>query len=106
MPTADGADAESFDSEPVEGTEDVELISLTDILQDKTCGDECEILDMLRKHIRCANHTLNLVADIDCKSARSDEKYKRIYDRVMAKVQESAMLSLEVRNMQMWLTRL
>ena len=87
MPTADGADAESSDSEQVEGTEDVELISLTDILRDKTCGDECEILDMLRKHIRCANHTLNLVADIDCKSARSDEKYKRIYVRVMAKVQ-------------------
>jgi len=89
MSTYDSVDAESYDreSETSEGTEEVQLISLSDILQDETNDDDCELLDMLRKHIRCANHTLNLVADVDCKSARTDEKYKRVYDRVMGKVQ-------------------
>ena len=46
-----------------------------------------EFPDMLRKHIRCANHTLNLVAAVDSRHARSDEKYKRVSDKAMGKVQ-------------------
>ena len=88
MSTGDSVDAESHDresetSEGAEDHEDVKLISLTDILQDETNDDDSELFDMLCKHIRCANHMLNLVADVDCKSARTDEKYKRVYNRVM-----------------------
>jgi hypothetical protein len=42
---------------------------------------------MFNKQIRCANHSLNLIAAVDSRSARSTDKYKRSYDRAMSKVQ-------------------
>ena len=42
---------------------------------------------MLHKRIRCATHTLNLVVAVDSREARKDEKYKRLCDKAMGKVQ-------------------
>ena len=46
-----------------------------------------EVASLMNKPIRCANHTLNLVAAVDSLKARHDDKYKRQYDKAMAKVQ-------------------
>ena len=75
--------------------DDVQMINIHEMMQvdrDRRSDDSEEELDdelpsMLRKQIRCANHTLNLVAAVDSRAARSDDKYKRMYDRSMGKVQ-------------------
>lgn len=41
----------------------------------------------LRKHVCCATHTLNSVADVDSRNSRKNDKYNCMYDKAMAKVQ-------------------
>jgi len=67
---------------------DVETIPIHELLTEETNADmDDDFPHMRAKQIRCANHTLNLVAAVDSRAARVDDKYKRTYDNAMAKVQ-------------------
>jgi hypothetical protein len=89
------AQASSSDhSQDTEGEEDdtagdnIEVIDYNEKFQINTGSElDYEVSNMLHKHIRCATHTLNLVAAVDSREARKDDKYKRMYDKAMGKVQ-------------------
>ena len=72
---------------------DVEMLSLSDIVNPEMIGDQDDelddspVVDLLLQHKRCANHTLNLVAAVDTFKARDNARYKRAYDSAMSKVQ-------------------
>lgn len=65
----------------------VELLDIQELIQGAGDVVDPELVTMLNKQIRCANHSLNLIAAVDSKSARSADKYKRSFDRAMSKVQ-------------------
>lgn len=86
----EAACSESIDTDGVDAavsTDDagVEAVPIHDLLAEEASRDDD--LKMIAKQVRCANHTLNLVAAVDSRAARSDDKFKRAYDNAMAKVQ-------------------
>lgn len=94
MDTPDTADsitqAESNNEVEVENDQDddsVEVLDIQELIHGAGEVVDPELVAMLNKQIRCANHSLNLIAAVDSKSARSADNYKRSYDRAMSKVQ-------------------
>jgi len=78
-------DTDDVDAEVSTDDESVEAVPIHDLLAEEASRDDD--LKMIAKQVRCANHTLNLVAAVDSRAARSDDKFKRTYDNAMAKVQ-------------------
>ena len=56
-------------------------------LEDDESEIESSVTKLLLQHKLCATHMLNLVTEDDSFKARENVKYKRIYDKAMAKVQ-------------------
>jgi hypothetical protein len=48
---------------------ELEAISVVDLIQGDEATVDLDIVTMLKKHVRCANHTLNLVASVDALNA-------------------------------------
>lgn len=65
----------------------VEVEDLQDMFRKEDPVVDVDLVNMFHKQVRCANHTLNLVASVDSLSARKDDRYKRLYDRAMGKIQ-------------------
>jgi hypothetical protein len=68
-----------------EGERQVASVAVEDILDCEVFGDP----GLLPPHMRCAAHTLNLVATVDANKALEDKDtpFKTIYRRTMAKAQ-------------------
>jgi hypothetical protein len=90
-------DAETSECEP-DDVDNVDVIPFENVIStwyepDAADGEyeselETEIVHAkLLQHKRCANHALNLVAEVDGFKARENAKYRRTYDSAMAKVQ-------------------
>lgn len=77
---------ESADNDEIEEFP-VEVENLQDMFRQDDPVIDVDLINMFRKQVRCTNHTLNLVASVDSLSARKDDKFKRLYDRAMGKVQ-------------------
>lgn len=74
------------DSDVVEsaGDEDVINVDVFSLLQSINSEEDEDMMLPPQKY--CGNHTLNLVASVNALDARSDTGYKRMYDRVVAKI--------------------
>jgi hypothetical protein len=85
--TSSSSGSNEFDTDGANEHEDGEAFEVMDLV---SIGSGFEVDEdlarLINKPIRCANHTLNLVAAVDSLSARNDDKYKRQYDKAMAKV--------------------
>jgi len=69
----------------MEEEQEVELIAISDILNEQTSFD-ADSPYSLPPHHRCANHTLNLVATKDSEKALSDPLYKKQLRSTFAKM--------------------
>ena len=95
---ADCSNSSDIDSGVEHKDDGMEMIRIGDLLlqqeeelvensDEEYFGQEHVTRILHKKHIRCACHTLNLVAAVDSRAARSDNEYKRMSDKALAKVQ-------------------
>lgn len=77
--------SESENLEEEEEKQEVELIEISDILNEQTII-EADSPYKLPPHHRCASHTLNLVATKDSERAISDPLYKKQFRSTIAKM--------------------
>ena len=61
------------------------VINLGELLDEDDNIDNDPVV--LPPHKRCGIHSLNLVASVDSKNARGDEKFHRAYSKAMGKLQ-------------------